>query len=456
MNILAFILLLLGLQFICLIIGRKFSKDLNNQEDYFLAGKNLKFFPLMMTFIATQVGGGLILGSAEEAYQFGWGVLFYPLGSAVGLLLLGLGLGRKLAKFKVSTIAQIFEVVYGSVKLKKLASVFSILSLFLILIAQITASSKFMVSLGVDSKLLFFAFWGIVIFYTSLGGLKAVVATDIVQAAFFIGAFIICFGFILYTSDITPLQVIEEGWKNESFQFSQSKLLGWLLMPLLFMVIEQDMGQRCLSADKPKTVSKATLCAGIVTFLVAIFPIYLGIFAKGMNLEVNPGASVLMTVIEKTSTPFLTALIGCAILVAIISTADSLLNAISSNVAQDFDFVKKDPIAFSQKITFVVSVLAIACSYYFNNILDLLVLSYELSVCCLFVPIFAALFKEKGNVQAASLAIILGATGFIGTRLVPIEFPKEIFCLLLSGLGYGIGELWVRQVWIAKEKKAYE
>ena len=122
MNIPFFIFLLFTLQFFYWFVGQRASKNLNNQKDYFLAGKNVSFFPLMMTFLATQVGGGIILGSADESYLYGWPVFFYPLGSALGLILLGCGFGRKLATLQVSTIAQIFEVVYGSIKLKKIAS----------------------------------------------------------------------------------------------------------------------------------------------------------------------------------------------------------------------------------------------------------------------------------------------------------------------------------------------
>lgn len=446
MNILAFILFIFVLQGVCLLVGRESSKGLKNQEDYFLAGRSIRFFPLMMTFLATQVGGGMILGSAEEAYQFGWAVLLYPLGGALGLILLGLGLGRKLAQFQVSTIAQIFEVVYRSSALKKMASVLSIVSLFMILVAQVIASSKFMVSLGVENKVWFLAFWAIVIFYTAVGGLKAVVSTDIVQAAFFIGAFIICFGFISYTSDISAWQVVDMGINSDGFSFSGSKLTGWLLMPLLFMVIEQDMGQRCLAADSPKTVSKAALFAGIAIISISAIPVYMGVMAKGMGLEVPEGASVLMTVIEATSTPILTALVGCAILAAIISTADSLINAISSNLSQDFNFscFKKGNLFFSQILTAAIAILALSCSFFFNNVIDLLILSYELSVSCLFVPIFAALFKKQGNLQSAILSVLFGALGFVLFRVIPMEIPKEVLSVLLSLCGYGLGECLAR------------
>lgn len=114
MNIVFFISLLFVLQIAYWIVGKLSAKSVTSEKDYFLAGKNVRFFPLMMTFLATQVGGGLVLGAADEAYQFGWPVLLYPLGASLGLLLLGSGIGRRLASFPVSTVAQIVEQVYGS------------------------------------------------------------------------------------------------------------------------------------------------------------------------------------------------------------------------------------------------------------------------------------------------------------------------------------------------------
>lgn len=445
MNIIAFIIFVFVLQAICLVIGGKSSKELKNQDDYFLAGKNIRLFPLVMTFLATQVGGGLVLGAAEEAYQFGWSVLFYPLGSSLGLILLGLGTGRKLAQFNVSTVAQILEVAYRSAILKQIASILSIVSLFMIFVAQVIASNKFMISLGVDSRFCFLAFWSLVIFYTAMGGLKAVVATDIVQASFFIGVFVICLGFVLSFTDISIMNVVESSINNQSFSFDSSKLYGWLFMPLLFMVIEQDMGQRCFAAESPGVVSKATLLAGAGTFGICAIPVFFGVLAKNLGIVAPTGASILITAVSEVTHPIVAALVGCAILAALISTADSLINAISSNLSQDFklSFLKKENMRVIQGLTGGIAVFGVACSFYFTNVVDLLIQSYELSVSCLFIPIFIALFKKQGNLLSASLSIGAGTTGFILFKFVQAPIPKELASVLISLAGYYIGEAWV-------------
>ena len=448
MNLTVFISVLALLQIVCLWVGKRASSNLKDQQAYFLAGKDVRFFPLLMTFVATQIGGGVILGAAEEAYHFGWTVLFYPLGACLGFVVLAIGVGKKLAQFQVSTVAELVGVVYQSQWLKKIASLLSIVSLLMILVAQVIASRKFMLSLGLDHSILFLAFWGIVIIYTVCGGLKAVVSIDMIQALFFITAFALGFGCILYFNPISLPAVLEGGWSSQNFEFDSHKLIGWLLMPLLFMVIEQDMAQRCFAARSPRIVTQAAACAALCTLLVCIIPVFLGVLGKQEGVVVAEGSSVFMEVVQIFTTPWLSACIGCAVLMAILSTAISLLNAVSSNITQDFDFtwLKKIPsVQLARTITAGVGLAAVAGSFYARDIVNLLIQSYELSVCCLFIPVFAALFKYRGNSLSAWLAVSMGGMGFVLARFVEIDFPKEIFSLLLSGAGYGIGEglqLW--------------
>lgn len=441
MNISFFILFLFALQFLCLFASKRAAKKLNTEADYFLAGKQVSFFPLMMTFIALLVGGGLVLGASEEAYQYGWTVMLYPLGACLGLVLLGCGIGKRMMQFPVSTIAQVLEIAYGSVKLKKIASLFSILSLFMIFVAQLIASKKFMLSIGVDNPLIFIGFWSIVIVYTVMGGLKAIIATDIIQASFFIGTFVLCLASIFFFGHAPAYETSYA--QQELASPSISKLCGWLMMPLLFMIIEQGLGQRCLAAKSPKILSWSLICAATCIMLVTSIPVYLGTLAKFHMMEVKEGASVLMTVVQQLTHPTVAALVGCAVLAAIISTADSLINAISSNVSQDFIFpsVKSDKkIIICRGITAAIAILGVINSFFAHEIIDLLILSFELSVSCLFVPIFVVFFRKKGNALSAWSAIAFGACSFCLFRILKVEFP--ILNVLLSFVGFGCGELW--------------
>ncbi|MFN4174018.1 MAG: sodium:solute symporter family transporter, partial [Parachlamydiaceae bacterium] len=282
----------------------------------------------------------------------------------------------------------------------------------------------------------FIGFWSIVIIYTVVGGLKAVVATDVVQALFFLIVFFASFAFALLADEYSLKDTL---MTHSSASLSYEKIVGWLFMPMLFMIIEQDMAQRCFAANKPKTVTLATLVAGIVTLSIAAIPVFFGVLAKTENIEIKTGSSVLMMMIQTLSSPLLAAALGSAILAAIVSTADSLINAVSSNISQDF--LPKSSVRTSQMITASIAILGIYLSFYFANIVDILIQSYELSVSCLFVPVAYILWKRSGPKSAAIGAILGGFIGFIGLRLYPLAFPRELLSLLISLVGFLIGYL---------------
>ena len=69
----------------------------------------------------------------------------------------------------------------------------------MIFVGQIVASKKFMVSLGFDQEWIYIFFGPLLSPNTVLGGLQAVIATDIIQALFFIVVFF-C-GFLFAAND---------------------------------------------------------------------------------------------------------------------------------------------------------------------------------------------------------------------------------------------------------------
>lgn len=444
MNLFVFIFSLLALQGLCWWATQRSSKKsaspASYQDDYFLSGRQVSFFPLMMTFLATQVGGGLVLGAAQEAAKAGWWVLLYPLGQVLGMISLALGIGKRLAAFNVPTVAQIFEVFYKSPALKQITSALSIASLFLILITQMLGFKSFMLSLGIDSTLLFMVAWGLLILYTATGGLQGVIATDLIQALFFIAIFGIAFGCAYFTG-YTPVAAIS----STETPVTLAKMSGWLLMPLFFAALEQDMGQRCFAAKSDAVLKKAAWVAGCITFVLCLVPIYFGIAASELGLSPSKGESVLMSSVQKITPPVISALVGCAVIAAILSTANSLLNAISSNLAQDFAFIRQSSLKQVRWITASIGICAIFMTYCFTNIVDLMIMAYELSVCVVFVPLIAALFKKsKGNALSAALSMAFGAGAFFFFRLFPSALPREIAALAISFLGYCAGELLIR------------
>ncbi len=387
MNITLFFTILLALGGLSLYFGKRASKSLKTQEGYFLHGRSVRYLALTITILATQLGGGTLIGISDEAYHKGWIALLYSLGIFLGLCLLSFGVGAKLRQHQVTTLPELFKKVYGSSFLRIIAGLLSAFSMWAILIAQGVASRKFFAALGYPEMSLFLTFWSVVIAYTVMGGFGAVVSTDIVQTIFMVITLISVSATIFI--NLPDLSILSH---TAHSVVQTGDYLNWLIMPMLFMVIGQDMGQRCSSAITPKTVSKATFSAAIIYFLLSFIPASLGIIAHQMQIPITHGQSILLATIQSLTNPSITALAACAILMAIISTANSLLCALSANLA--VDVWPKQSITANRWLTLIGGVSAILLSLSLHNIVPLIIMSYEASIYVMFAPIFFSIWLK--------------------------------------------------------------
>lgn len=413
-------------------IGKFASKGLKNTEDYFLMGRELKTFPLMFTFLATQLGGGTLVGAAQTAYQQGWVVIFYPLGVFLGLFALGLGYGKKLKKLNLSTIPEIFVEKYNAPILRLLASALSVVTLFCITIGQAIAIKTLFASLGFTNPLFFLFFWGVLVTYTVMGGFKAVVQTDILQAAFILVALGMAVLSVDYGSlSFSTSEVIGSG------ELGQVPFVQWLILPFLFMFIEQDMGQRCFAAKDEKIIAPAAIGSALILIVGSLIAIFFGIAAKTLGIEIPPESNVLVETIKALTNPVTTTFFFAAIFMAVISTADSLLCSISSNIVCDF-MPQAKGMGSSRGITFLIGFLAYLAAYVFTDVVSVLMFSYELSVSVLFVPITTALCLKTPSRNGAIASIVAGTSCYLLFQFTPPPFPKELLTLFLSGVSYFI------------------
>lgn len=443
MNSMLFLSIFSLLGCIYFILGIIASKNIRTTTDYFLAGRNLGLVPVTFTLIATQLGGGMLLGTAQEAYTSGYYGLLYTIGMALGFLMLGLGFAGRLQALKVATTAELFEMCYRSRALKKFASILSVATMCGLLVANIVASRALLHGLGINDLLIPSLFWAGIIIYTMVGGLKAVVITDIAQVIFIIVVFGAIFLYNLFTEPynfFSYTALIEQQALFTASHFKWSSVMPVILMPALFSLIEQDLAQRFFASRTKRVALLSAICASLFMLLFALVPIYFGIKAKLLNLAIPMGVSPLIVVLGALTNGFVLTLAVCGIVAAITSTADSLLCAISSNIAQDFDFSSwgiTNKLKLSQYITLFIGIIAFAASYAMPpDIISILISSYELSVSCLLVPLVVCYFKKEVIALSATISVACGFFGFIAFRLFPIPFPRELATLGMSALGF--------------------
>lgn len=430
MNLPFFIGQLFILALLFLWVGKRYSTNTQNKEDYVTGGRCLRFWPLTLTFLATQIGGGVILGSADEAYSRGWSVLCYPLGSCLGMILLALGFGARLQKLRLKTIAELLELRYNSPALRLTASLVLTASLFFILVAQSIAAREFFATLGVGT-IGFLFFWGLMVLYTSVGGLQRVAYTAVVQSLFMMAALLVAFIIALQNGFITLATTT-----SPKITTTAAPWLEWLIMPSLFMLIEQDMAQGCFAASSSKTVSRAAATAAILFFFVCAIPISFGIAASQQQVSPPLGQSVFLASLTAFTNPIISALGAATLLMAVVSTADSLLAAISAQITCDLPLLSSGGVRLTKAVTLIVGLAAAALSLFWSSVVSTVIFSYELSISVLFVPIILAM-TQRSNRNGIILAMTCGALSYFTFRLFPLPFPSALAAIALSAVAGG-------------------
>lgn len=450
MNNILFFLVFSALTILYVAIGVTVSSKVKSTSDYFLAGRNLGLFAVSLTLIATMIGGGALVGTSQQAYTYGLYGTLYTLGMAIGFLILGFGFASRLQSLNIATTVELFEKRYGSPTLKMIASALSIITMTGILIAQVVATRSIIeiFNFGYANEIIFVIFWILIIFYTTTGGLQSVVLTDIVQILFVIAIFS---GIFLYGMFFGPSFDWGSIFTIQREQFgalplSADAFIATLFMPALFALIEQDLAQRFFASRTKKVAAYAALITAIVITIFSLIPTYFGMQAKLLGLSTSVAAvkSPLIMVIELLTNNFVVILALCAIIAAIISTASSLLCAVSSNIALDFNFswfnTQQKTLSRSKIITLVTGLIALGASYLVpQHIIDIIIESYTLSVSCLFVPLVWAYFNEKVSKTAAITSIVFGFITFLIMPFWNTTFPKSVIPLACSLLGYLLG-----------------
>lgn len=403
MNTFLFATLVCGFVLLSLWVGRTAKSSLTSTQDYYLSQRTVKPVALCLSFLATQLGGGSILGTGEAAYQMGWFAILYSLGLSLGFIALGLGVGRRFRTLEISTLPEIFEKTQGSIGLRRIASFVSICSLFLILVAVCVAARKLFTSCGLESQWFFVGTWLAITAYTTFGGLGAVVKTDVLQVSAIAVILLVVLGVVIASDGFWP--------SATTSTFSSSlPWSDWVIMPLMFVLIGQDMGQRCAAAESPAQIRWSALAAAILLFGLTAIPTYLGLRARTLGLPAED-SSILLGVISQIAGPHINAFFATAIFLAIVSTADSLICAVSLNIGLDFARDKKVPTGLNSArlITFAVSTLALGLSFGETGIIELMLVAYRISVFSLFVPLVTACYLQPPPKAFTYLSFLTGA-----------------------------------------------
>ena len=319
-------------------------------EQYFLSSRNLKWYSISLSTIATNINGYQFLGMMGSAYLYGLAQASLEINAIQGIVMAAFIFVPLFLKEKIITITQFIKHRLGKTvsliySLANLA-IFSTITLgaalfwgayaadlvfadYLQVISddRITRISVIVIGLGIFSAA-----------YTYLGGLQAVVKTDIIQfSILLLGGFVVLFIAIrevggwsqLYekTPDLMHLHL-----PKEHPTLPWIHIFGLFLLNINYWCANQTIIQRSLAAKSLSEAQKGLLVGGLIKYVMAILIVIPGIALVGIlgkNGLAEP--DMAFPYLVKTYLPIgLKGVILCALFASLMSTVDSTFNSLAT------------------------------------------------------------------------------------------------------------------------------
>ena len=365
---------LLVTAFIGLYAGRREK----NTEDYFLAGRSMPWWLACLSILATEISAMTFIGTPEEGFRNNYLYLQFAFGSLVGRYLIAYILIPGFFERKIGTIYEYLKNRFGF-RSHILSSIFFFITRIMASGVRLyTASLAIMVTTGWPLWIAIAVMVILTTIFTAVGGLKAVMWTDVIQVIVFFGGAFAAVGFLLHyipggffgVMDQVRSFSLEPGGfdKLKMFNFSLNlsdantflvSVLFGCFMTFAAIGADQDLAQKLLTCDQYKKSQKAIITTAYIDFPVVLLFLFIGtcLFAF---FRINPE----FTLPDKSSHIFpyfivkflphgLIGLLISSVMASAISSLDSTFNALSSSAVLDIYkpyFRKKAP---EQELLFV-------------------------------------------------------------------------------------------------------
>ncbi len=363
-------LVILGYLGAVVALGAWFGKDQHNTRDYFLGSRNIPWWGIGLSIVAAETSALTVIGVPAIAYGGNLMFLQMIIGYVLARLILAVVMVPHYLSGEIYSPYQLLEQHLGRGP-RRLAGIFFLfletlaagVRVFVACIPIRLMLGNQVCSLGglVDPILgAIGLFVGLSLLYTYIGGVKAVIWTDVVQFALFLGGGLFALAYI-------PTQ-IEGGWAGAMAQAGTAGKLAWLNTSFTFsapfniwmgviggtvMVLsthgaEQLIVQRVLACRSVADGRRALVLSGAL-----VFPLFLIFLLVGVLLwafyqahpfqiplpESRPGLKsndFIFPIFILTEVPhLLKGFLLVAILAAAMSSISSALTALASVSTMD-------------------------------------------------------------------------------------------------------------------------
>lgn len=422
----------------------KTKSDSGGAVDYFLAGKNSGWLVIGASLFASNIGSEIILGVSGAGARGNMPMANFEIIASLVLILLGWVFVPFYLRSGVYTMPEFLEKRYS----KACRSYLSVISILAYVITKISliifAGALVFETVGVP-------FWtGAIVtvvatgFYTVLGGLKAVIYTDMVQAFILLLGTIAVTVFGLYALGgwdhmiaVITTAAAQEGnpptaqffnlWRpmSDTEYPWTGMLFGAPILGVWYWCTDQYIVQRTLSAKDINNARKGALFAGYLKLLPVFIFFIPGVIAYALLQEgaiefsMDNADQALPAMINGFLPTGLKGLAIAGLLAALMSSLSSAFNSSSTLLTIDFyqkyrpNANQKDLVRFGRLATVVLVVVSLGWIPFMKALMGGGIFHYLQSIQAYISPPIAAvflfgLFYKWINARGAIVALWVG------------------------------------------------
>ena len=351
--------------FLLLVVGVSLyaSRGRRDAAGYFLAGRNLPWWLIGFSLIASNISTEHFVGMAGRGYDIGLAIASYEWMAAVTLVLVGLFFLPRFLAAGIYTIPEYLEFRYD-VGTRTLMAGFILAAYVLVALATVLYSGALALEsiFGLDVSA---GIWLIGVLaggYTIYGGLKAVVWSDLLQGvALLLGGVLVTVLGFRALGGIGPFLEAADGKLHTVLPWNHPEMpwlavfIGGLWIPNIFYWgLNQFITQRTLAARSLADGQRGLFLAGFIKLFIPFIIIFPGIMAAELFADQVTNPDQAYPVMMRELLPAgLTGIMFAALFGAVMSSLDSMLNSAATIFSVDLYRRHLRPEASSRRLMVV-------------------------------------------------------------------------------------------------------
>jgi solute:Na+ symporter, SSS family len=367
-------------------IGFWANRRQTDTEAYFLGNRNMRWWAAGLSIIATSFSAASILGVPGFAYAVDMWYLQYQLGDILAAIIVALLFIPFFHRVRGLTTAYEYLEARFDLKTRLLGSTLFVLGVLLragtllfgaALLFSAVVPTDFIPGLNsIEEAVVFFGL--IAITYTVLGGISAVIWTDVIQFAVMSIGILACMAVVVlgtpggWGEAFTAASAADKlNILNTEEPFAPRGILaavfGYGLLALSLFGTNQQPVQRYMTVKSPKEAQGALLlgvgAGAIGVTLSLMLGVFLFLFYEHFPTllpEELSADQVMPHFINTQAPPIITGALVAAVFAAAMSSLDSALNSLSAALTTDFLKRFRPDVSDATRLTFAKVVVVTA------------------------------------------------------------------------------------------------